>query len=191
MVEDELNAIKNPVNKPLSNAKYVVLDLETTGLSCRYDKIIEFGAVRIENGIETGRLDLLINPGRKLSKKITNLTHITDEMLKNKPTIDEAFDKILEFMGDAILVTHNADFDFSFLQEELRNCGRPLLTNPVIDTLALAWYLFPKQRAHNLGALCRNFEVDYDPEVAHRADYDAAVLNEAWQPMIVLLNKEH
>ena len=190
MVEDELNPIKNPVDIPLTKAKYVVLDLETTGLSCRYDKIIEFGAVKIENGIETGRLDLLINPERKLSKKISTLTHITDEMLKNKPTINEAFDKILEFMGDAILVTHNADFDFSFLQEELKNCGRPLLNNPVIDTLALAWYLFPKQRAHTLGALCRNFEVDYDPEVAHRADYDAAVLNEAWQPMIVLLNKE-
>ena len=190
MVEDELNPVKNPVDIPLTKAKYVVLDLETTGLSCRYDKIIEFGAVKIENGIETGRLDLLINPERKLSKKISTLTHITDEMLKNKPTINEAFDKILEFMGDAILVTHNADFDFSFLQEELKNCGRPLLNNPVIDTLALAWYLFPKQRAHTLGALCRNFEVDYDPEVAHRADYDAAVLNEAWQPMIVLLNKE-
>ena len=190
MVEDELNPVKNPVDIPLTKAKYVVLDLETTGLSCRYDKIIEFGAVKIENGIETGRLDLLINPERKLSKKISTLTHITDEMLKNKPTINEAFDKILEFMGDSILVTHNADFDFSFLQEELKNCGRPLLNNPVIDTLALAWYLFPKQRAHTLGALCRNFEVDYDPEVAHRADYDAAVLNEAWQPMIVLLNKE-
>ena len=191
MVEDELNAIKNPVDIPLSKAKYVVLDLETTGLSCRYDKIIEFGAVKIENGVETGHLDLLINPGFEISKKITNLTHITNDMVKNKPTINEAFDEILDFMKDAILVTHNADFDISFLQEELKNCGREPLPNPVIDTLALAWYLFPKQRAHNLGALCRNFEVDYDPEVAHRADYDAAVLNEAWQPMIVLLNKEH
>ena len=190
MVEDKLNPIKNPCNIPLNKAKYVVLDLETTGLSCRYDRVIEFGAVRIENGFETGRLDILINPQRKLSYKISSLTHITDEMLKKAPTMDEAFPKILEFLEGAILVTHNADFDFSFLQEELLRCGRPLLTNPVIDTLALSRYLFPQSRGHTLGNLCRNLEVNYDPEVAHRADYDASVLNEVWQPMISLLNKE-
>ena len=70
-------------------------------------------------------------------------------------------------------------------------CGREILHNPVIDTLALSRYLFPKARAHRLGDLCRNFEVTYDEEGAHRADYDAGVLNEVWQPMIVLLNKEH
>ncbi len=191
MVEDKLNAIRNPANIKLSNATYVVLDLETTGLSCRYDKIIEFGGVRVENGVETGRLDILINPGRKLPKKIVNITKITDEMLKNKPTIEEAFPQILEFLKGAILVTHNAEFDFSFLQEELKNSGREQLTNPVIDTLALAWYLFPKARNHRLGDLCRAFDVFYDVETAHRADYDAEVLNEVWQPMIVLLNKEH
>ena len=190
MVEGKLNAIKNPVKTPLNKAKYVVLDLETTGLSCRYNRTIEFGAVRIEHGIETGRLDILINPGVPIPKKITQITRITDEMVKNQPTMDQAFDKILDFCKDAILVTHNADFDFSFLQEELRRCGRPLLTNPVIDTLALSRYLFPKARAHRLGDLCRNFEVNYDEEGAHRADYDAGVLNEVWQPMIVLLNKE-
>ena len=190
MVEDKLNPIKNPCNTPLNKAKYVVLDLETTGLSCRYDRVIEFGAVRIENGFETGRLDILINPGRKLPHKITEITKITDQMLKSAPTMDEAFPKILEFMEGAILVTHNADFDFSFLQEELVRCGRPILTNPVIDTLALSRYLFPQSRGHTLGNLCRNLEVNYDPEVAHRADYDASVLNEVWQPMISLLNKE-
>ena len=191
MVDATLNAIKNPVKTPLSKAKYVVLDLETTGLSCRYNRAIEFGAVKVENGIETGRLDILINPGVPIPRKIANLTHITDEMVKNQPKIEEAFPRILEFIDDAILVTHNAEFDISFLQEELKRCGRPLLTNPVIDTLALSRYLFPKNRGHSLGNLCRNFEVNYDEEGAHRADYDASVLNEVWQPMIVMLNKEH
>ena len=190
MVEDRLNAIKNPVDTPLSKAKYVVLDLETTGLSCRYNRVIEFGAVRIEHGIETGRLDILINPKCPIPKKISAITRITDEMVKKQPTMEEAFPKILDFIGDAILVTHNAEFDFSFLQEELIRCGRPILTNPVIDTLALSRYLFPQSRGHTLGALCRNFEVNYDEEGAHRADYDAGVLNDVWQPMIVLLNKE-
>ena len=190
VVDDRLNAIKNPVNEKLSSAKYVVLDLETTGLSCRYNRVIEFGAVKIEHGIETGRLDILINPECPIPKKISSITRITDEMVKHQPTMNEAFPKILEFIGDAILVTHNAEFDFSFLQEELMRCGREILHNPVIDTLALSRYLFPKARAHRLGDLCRNFEVNYDEEGAHRADYDAGVLNEVWQPMIVLLNKE-
>ena len=190
MVEDNLNAIKNPCKTPLNKAKYVVLDLETTGLSCRYNRVIEFGAVRIESGVETGRLDILINPGCPIPKKIASITKITDEMVKNQPTMDEAFPRILEFLKDAILVTHNAEFDFSFLQEELIRCGRPILTNPVIDTLALSRYLFPKARAHRLGDLCRNLEVNYDEETAHRADYDASVLNDVWQPMIVLLNKQ-
>ena len=190
MVEDNLNAIKNPCKTPLSKAKYVVLDLETTGLSCRYNRVIEFGGVKIENGIETGRLDILINPECPIPKKVASLTHITDDMVKNKPTIKEAFPEILKFMEDAILVTHNAEFDFNFLQEELKRNGFELLKNPVIDTLALSRYLFPKSRAHNLGSLCRNFEVNYDEEGAHRADYDAGVLNEVWQPMIVMLNKE-
>ena len=190
MVDDNLNAIKNPCKTPLNKAKYVVLDLETTGLSCRYNRTIEFGAVRIENGIETGRLDILINPGVPIPRKISQITKITDEMVKNQPTMDEAFPKILDFIQDAILVTHNAEFDISFLQEELMRCNRPLLTNPVIDTLALSRYLFPTARGHTLGSLCRNFEVNYDEEGAHRADYDAGVLNEVWQPMIVMLNKE-
>ena len=190
MVEDTLNAIKNPCNTPLNRASYVVLDLETTGLSCRYNRVIEFGAVKIENGIEIGRYDVLINPGCKIPEKISSLTKITNEMVKNKPTIAEALPGILEFIGNSILVTHNAEFDFNFLQEELKRNGFDLLTNPVIDTLALSRYLFPKNRSHTLGSLCRNFEVNYDEEGAHRADYDAGVLNDVWQPMIVMLNKE-
>lgn len=191
MVDDQLEYIKNPVDIPLSKAKYVVLDLETTGLSTRYNKIIEFGAVKIEKGSEIGRMDILIKPGTKLPKKIVKITNITDEMLIDKPTIKEVLPKIVEFIGDAILVTHNANFDFSFLQEELANAGMPLLTNPVVDTLALSRYLFPESRRHSLGSLCRNLEVRYDEDSAHRADYDAYVLNEVWQPMIVKLTKDN
>ena len=190
MVEDELNAVRNPQPIPLTTAKYVILDLETTGLSCRYNRMIEFGAVKIERGLETGRLDILINPEMPIPSKISSITRITDEMVKNQPKANEAFDRILEFIGDAIIVAHNAEFDFPFLQEELKRCGRPPLTNPVIDTLALSRYLFPKSRGHRLGDLCRNFDVNYDESGAHRADYDAGVLNEVWQPMIVILNRE-
>ena len=99
--------------------------------------------------------------------------------------------QILDYLKDAILVTHNADFDISFLQEALKNLGLPPLDNPVIDTLALSRYLFPSARRHSLGALCKNMDVFYDEDAAHRADYDATILNEVWQPMIVQLTKNN
>ena len=189
MVDDQLQFIKNPCNTPLSKAKYVAFDLETTGLSCKHNRIIEFGAVKVEHGIVTSSLDILINPECPIPEKITSITDITNEMVKNQPTIEEVMPKILDFISDSILVTHNARFDVSFLQENLKRMGKPLLTNPIIDTLALSRYLFPEANRHTLGALCRNMEVVYDEESAHRADYDASVLNDVWQPMIVKLTK--
>jgi len=191
MIDDKLNYIKNPCNIPLNKAKYVVLDLETTGLSSRYDQIIEFGAVRVEHGLVTSRFDILINPGFSLPKHIVEITGITDDMLKGQPSIKEAIDKILAFLDDAILVTHNADFDISFLQESLAHLGLPLLKNSVIDTLSLSRYLFPESKRHTLGSLCRNLEVTYDEEQAHRADYDAQVLNDVLQPMISRLTRNN
>lgn len=191
MVDDKLTYVFNPHDIPLNKAKYVVLDLETTGLSPRYNRIIEFGAVKVEHGMVTGSIDLLINPKIEVSSKITEITDITNEMLKNKPTIKEALPKIIEFIGDAVIVTHNASFDFTFIQEALANNGYPRLTNSVIDTLSLSRYLFPDSRSHRLGALCRNLDVLYDEEKAHRADYDANVLNNVWQPMLALLTKDN
>ena len=191
MVDDQLKHIKNPAPIQLNRAKYVVLDLETTGLNCYYDRIIEFGAVKVEGGTVTESFDLLINPERPLPKKIVEITGITDKMLEKQPTIKEALPQILEFIGDAILVTHNADFDFSFLQHSLIRHEMEILHNPVIDTLSLSRYLFPESRNHRLGSLCRNMDVYYDEESAHRADYDAKVLNDVWQPMLVLLTKKN
>ena len=191
MVDDKLPYIKNPAPMPLNKATYVVLDLETTGLNCYYDRIIEFGAVRVEHGIVTEMIDIFVDPKRPLKKKITNITHITDKMLAGQPTIEEVLPRIVEFLGDAILVTHNADFDYSFLQHALKRAGMPLLKNPVIDTLSLSRYLFPESRRHRLGALCKNMDIFYDEDEAHRADYDARVLNDVWQPMLVLLTKQN
>ena len=191
MVDDKLKHIMNPSPIELNRAKYVVLDLETTGLNCYYDRIIEFGAVKVEGGTVSETVDILINPKRPLSKKITGITHITDKMLENKPTIEEVLPQIIEFIGDAVLVTHNAVFDFSFLQEALKRENMEILHNPVIDTLSLSRYLFPESRYHNLGSLCRNMDVEYKKTDAHRADYDATVLNNVWQPMLVLLTKKN
>ena len=191
MVDDQLEYIKNPANIQLNKATYVVLDLETTGLSCVYNRIIEFGAVKVEHGTVTENFDILIDPDCLIPAKITELTGISNAMIKGQPKIEEALPRILDFIGDAILVTHNANFDFNFLQESLKRCGLPQLTNPVIDTLALSRYLFPESKFHSLGSVCRNLEIEYDEDDAHRADYDAKVLNDAWQPMIVRLTKSN
>ena len=191
MVDDKQIYVFNPANIKLSSAKYVVLDLETTGLSSYYDRIIEFGAVKVEGGLVSKQIDLLINPEMEISKKISDITHISQDMVKDKPTIDKAIDQILDFIGDSIIVTHNASFDFGFLQETLKRLGRPILHNPVIDTLALSRYMFPESKAHRLGALCRRFEINYNEDDAHRADYDAKVLNDVWQPMLASLTKHH
>ena len=191
MVDDDIVYIFNPKKTQLNKATYVVFDLETTGLSARYDRIIEFGAVKISGGNVTERLDILVNPQMHIPEKITKITTLTDEMVKNEPTIEEVMPRILEFIGDSILITHNASFDFSFLNEALTNMGRPTLNNGVIDTLALSRYFFPDSRNHRLGTLCRRLEVKYDEVSAHRADYDAYVLSEVWHIILDSLTKEN
>ena len=193
MIDTKPDYIENPSPISLNAATYCVFDFETTGLSARYDRIIEFGAVKFEKGMITKRIDILINPGKDivLSKKIIEITGITNRELAHKPTIDKVIDQILEFIGDSILVSHNAQFDMSFLQEALKALGRPLLKNPVVDTLPLSYFMFPETRAHNLGALARGFQVPFDEVNAHRADYDAEVLSAIWQAMLVVLTKDN
>ncbi len=193
MVDGKLKYINNPSSIPLNKAKYVVFDFETTGLSARYDKIIEFGAVRYEYGMIVDRIDLLINPGEgiEINEKIQNLTNITPSMLEGQPTIDKAMPIILDFIKDAILVSHNAEFDIGFLNEALIKLGYEKSPNPTIDTLALSRYLFPEARQHNLGSLARNLEVEYEEGKAHRADYDAEVLMNVWLAMLSKLTKDN
>lgn len=191
MVEDKLKYVDNPTDVELNKTTYVVFDFETTGLSARYNKIIEFGAVKIEHGNITKRMDILINPKCKLPANIVKLTHITDEMLAGQPTIEKALPQIMEFIGDSILVTHNASFDIAFLNQALIDNGSEPIKNGVVDTYTISQYVFPDARNHNLGALCRHLEVEYDTSDAHRADYDAKVLADAWLVLLAKLTKDN
>ena len=138
VVEDEFTAVLNPNDEKLADATYCVLDFESTGLSTRYDKIIEFGAVKLKNGIILDRIDMLINPGEKLPRKIVEITGITDAMLRNQPTIDEAIDRIMEFIGDSVIVSHNLEFDFGLLNTALQQTRGVELVNAGVDTLSLS-----------------------------------------------------
>ena len=107
LINDFLRAAKNPNNRRLNDGTFVCFDLETTGLSIKYDRITEFGAVKIKNGFVIDRLDILINPEKEIPHDIELKTRITNEMVKDKPTINEVLPEILAFFGDAIIVSHN------------------------------------------------------------------------------------
>lgn len=183
MVYPEYRIVHNIRDERLEDAEYVVFDLETTGLSNRLDKIIEFGAVKVREGGIVDRLQMFINPKRQLPASITELTHIQQADVDSALPIERVFDKIRDFIGDAVLVAHNATFDVGMLNAAARSLGKEEFKNPVIDTLPAA-YSMMDMRSYRLGNLCRHFGVPYDGEGAHRADYDAEVLNSAFSHML-------
>lgn len=183
MVSPTFQVVHNARDQRLEEAEYVVFDLETTGLSSRLDKIIEFGAVKVHEGGIVDRKQMFINPKRQLPVTITELTHIQQSDVDAAKPIEEVFDEIKDFIGDAILVAHNAIFDVGMLNAAARALGREEFTNPVIDTLPAA-YSMMEMRSYRLGNLCRHYGVPYDGEGAHRADYDAEVLNSAFSHML-------
>jgi len=185
--------IENPSKAPLDTSAYVAFDLETTGLSVADDHIIEFGAVRIQKGIVVQTLDILINPGPdvKLTAKIQELTNITPNMLKGKPTLSEVLPEIIKFIGADILVSHNAEFDIGFMNEALKRRGMAPLANPTIDTLALSRNVFSEASTHKLGSLAHKLDVVYEEGKAHRADYDAQVLGQIWVSLVNILTNKY
>lgn len=160
--------------KKLSEETYVVFDLETTGLKANEgDTIIEIGAVKISNGKIIDRFDELINPGKLLDPKITEITCITDEMLKDKPTEKDMVIKFMDWCNNLPLVAHNARFDLSFLEMAFLKYNLGKIKNTVIDTLGLSRYLESHEKYHNLATLVQRYNIDWDENKHHRADYDS------------------
>ena len=160
--------------KKLSEDAYIVFDLETTGLSAREgDSIIEIGAVKLENGEITDKFDELIDPGKKLDPKISEITNITDDMLKGKPSEKEMVMKFMNWCGNLPLVAHNARFDLSFLEMAFLKYYLGRVKNTVIDTLGLSRYLESHERYHNLATLVKRYNIVWDEDKHHRADYDS------------------
>ncbi|MBC7087325.1 MAG: PolC-type DNA polymerase III [Tissierellales bacterium] len=169
MINDEKEIITNyDKNDSLNN--FVVFDIETTGLSPRTDKITEIGAVKIKDGLIIDKYEQLINPGIPIPSNITSLTGITDEMVKDMPKIEDIMPEFLNFIGDSILVAHNASFDVSFIRETCNNM-RVELKNAVLDTLELSRALFPNLKSHKLNVIAKFLDVELINH--HRAVDDA------------------
>lgn len=148
---------------------YVCLDLETTGLNPKRDKIIEMGAVRVRAGEITDRMAMLINPGRLLDEYITELTGIQDKQLADAPDITQVLPELLQFIGEDILLGHGILFDYSFVKKAAVN-QKLVFEKKGIDTLKLARKFLPDLKSRSLGFLCGHFGIAHS---AHRALADA------------------
>ncbi|WP_207940129.1 DNA polymerase III, alpha subunit, Gram-positive type [Enterococcus sp. DIV2402] len=171
VVDDGVEVAYNAQPVPLTDATYVVFDVETTGLSAVYDTIIELAAVKMNKGNVEASFDEFIDPGHRLSNTTVNLTGITDEMVRGSKSEEEVLRLFREFSEGAILVAHNASFDMGFLNMSYKKYGIPEADNPVIDTLELARYLYPEFKRFGLGVLSKKFGVSLEQH--HRAIYDA------------------
>lgn len=162
--------------------EYVILDLETTGLGFKTDRIIEFAGIKYRNHQEVDRLQILINPLMPLSPIISNLTGITDDDLINKGDFLSVSKLILEFIGDCHLIGHNIDkFDMLFLKEEFRRIGISL-TNETFDTLSLSRSVDYPYRIHSLGVACKRYGIVNERE--HRALEDVEATYKLLQALL-------
>ena len=158
----------------LTEETYVVFDLETTGLYPNSgDTITEIGAVKIKNGKIIDRYDELINPEKELDEEIIKITGITNEMLKGKRNEEEALKDFMKWVGVLPMVAHNAKFDISFVEMAFDKYNFGKLENVVIDTLGLSRYLESSERYHNLATLVKRYNISWDENKHHRADYDS------------------
>ena len=156
---------------------YVCVDLETTGLHPKYDKIIEIGAVKVRGGQETAAFSTLVNPGRALSEHTRELTGIRDDQLQGAPLIGQALPEFLAFTEGLPLLGHSLLFDYSFLKKAAVNEGFSFEACGM-DTLKLSRKFLAELESRNLGFLCRHFQI---PHTAHRALGDARATSRLYE----------
>ncbi|PLR87433.1 PolC-type DNA polymerase III [Bacillus sp. V33-4] len=171
LVDDGVPIAYNSSHRRLEEDMYVVFDVETTGLSAVYDKIIELAAVKVQNGEIIDRFERFADPHHPLSATTINLTGITDDMVKGAPEIEDVLADFKQWADDAVLVAHNASFDMGFLNVGYQKAGFSKAANPVIDTLELGRFLYPDLKNHRLNTLAKKFDIELTQH--HRAIYDA------------------
>ncbi len=162
------------------NQKFVVLDIETTGLDPKKDKIIEIAAVKLQRGLIVAEFNTLINPQRRISREITQLTGIDNSLVADAPVLSEIIPDLTDFIDSAIIIAHNAPFDSSFLKDYLPEDIKWL------DSLALAEIIFPCQNSYSLAALAESLDLPKDG--AHRALADTRVTAELFKKCLYKLN---
>ena len=187
LVDDTARAVFGDRKCVFAEDEFVVFDIETTGLSCVMDKIIEIGAVICKNGEILDRFDTFIDPEIAIPGEIVELTSITDEMVKGAPKLPEALRSFLDFCGDRPIVAHNAPFDTSFIRTACVECGYEF-NNTYIDTCAMSRFVNPELKKHKLDTLQEYFHLEEFNH--HRADADAEITAQIFHKMNLKLKED-
>ena len=173
LVDDQVNIVVRPTDEDLIHNTYVVFDTETTGFNAGgADQMIEIGAVKIKDGEIIARFDELIDPKRHIPDKITELTCITDDMVRGKKDEEEVTKMFLDWAGELPMVAHNAKFDISFIEMAMKKYNLGEFKNTVIDTLELSRTLDQGFARHGLSALVKRYDVPWEEDAHYRLNYD-------------------
>lgn len=148
---------------------FVVVDIETTGFSRYTDSVVEIAALKYENCVEVGSFITLVNPGRPIPKAAVAVHHITDAMVKEAPAIGEVMPGFLEFVGDSLIVGHNANFDIGFLEEAAQKMGHAPAWQ-YVDTIAVAKRILPGLQNYRQATVLD--AIGYRQQEYHRAEHD-------------------
>ena len=187
-VVDDLTEIAVNAKDQTLDDTYIVFDIETTGFSSIRDRIIEIGAVKVENGQIVDKFSTFVNPERPIPFEITNLTSITDEMVLDAPTIEVVLPQFLEFIGEGALVAHNAGFDVGFIEQNCRVLGLEQEFTSV-DTVALARVLLPTLSKYKLNLVAKALGISLENH--HRAVDDAGATAEIFVKFVEMLKDQH
>ncbi len=186
LVDETEETVVKPAGRSLDDS-YVVFDIETTGFSPKRDKIIEIGAVKVENGSITDRYSTFIDPLVPIPPRIKELTKITDDMVRGQRTIEEVLPEFLQFCEGCILVAHNAKFDHSHIREKARMLG--VETDfTVVDTVGIARVLFPHMAKFKLDAVAKVMKISLENH--HRAVEDAEATAQIFVKMLPMLKNK-
>ena len=188
LAPDNTKSVYNSKNQNIDTT-YCVLDLETTGFSATTEKITEIGIMKYKNGEVIESFSEFVNPEKHIPERVTEVTNITDDMVKDAPTIKEMFPRILEFLGDpkdTVIVAHNANFDVGFLKQNASFLGYDF-EYTYLDTLSLAKDLFPDYKKYKLGKIAENLGIKV--EVAHRALDDVDTTVKVFRVMMDMLKE--
>ncbi|HZK46618.1 MAG TPA: PolC-type DNA polymerase III [Atopostipes sp.] len=189
LVDDGVPIAFNLKDLELTEAKYVVFDVETTGLSAVYDSIIELAGVKMYKGNVIEEFQEFIDPGVPISAFTTQLTGITSEMVRGSKPEKQVLEEFQAFTEGTILVAHNASFDIGFINKGYEKNNLPLSTLSVIDTLELSRFLYPQFKSFGLSALAKRFDVTLEQH--HRAIYDAETTGRLLDIFLKELMEEH
>ena len=185
LVDDMKQLAENETGQSLDHT-CVVFDIETTGFSPIKNKIIEIGAVKVENGKITDKFSTFVNPEVPIPFEIEKLTSISDNMVLNAPTIEQVLPKFLEFCGDAVMVAHNASFDMSFMKHNALLLGMTF-EPAILDTVSMARFLLPNLHRFKLDTVAKELKISLENH--HRAVDDAGATAEIFVKFMEMLKQ--